>query len=84
STLALYRQALALRAHLPALGDGELAWVDAGPDALAFTREPGFGCWVNVGTDPIPLPEGASVLLASAELVGGRLAPDSTAWLRLG
>ena len=49
SALHLYRAALGLRAELPALGDGDLNWVDAGPTALAFTREPGFGCWVNLG-----------------------------------
>ena len=83
STLALYRRALALRSQLPALGEGDLAWVgDAGGEVLAFTREPGFGCWVNLGTEPVPLPEGTSVLLASDDLVGGRLAPDSAAWLQ--
>ncbi len=82
STLGLYRRALALRAELPALGDGDLAWVEAGPDVLAFTRDPGFGCWVNFGDAPVALPEGSSVLLASHDLVGGRLAPDSAAWLQ--
>ena len=82
STLALYRQALALRAQLPALGDGALAWAEAGDGVLAFTREPGFGCWVNFGDDPVALPEGATVLLASTDLVEGRLARDSAAWLQ--
>ena len=82
STLALYRRALALRRQLPALGDGAQAWVEAGPDVLAFTRDPGFGCWVNFGDAPVALPEGSSVLLASDDLVGGRLAPDSAAWLQ--
>ena len=83
STLNLYRRALALRAEHPALGDGTLTWVEAGADALAFTREPGFGCWVNFGAKPLALPDGASVLLASAELVAGLLPPDAAAWLQL-
>ncbi len=83
STLALYRRALALRAQLPALGDGDLAWVeDAGTDVLAFTRDPGFGCWVNLGPEPVALPGGATVLLSSADLADGRLAQDSAAWLQ--
>lgn len=82
SFLHLYRKALALRAEHPALGDGELAWVEAGPTALAFTREPGFGCWVNVGVEPLPLPDGATVLLASGDLVDGALPTDTAAWLQ--
>jgi len=83
STLALYRRALAVRAQQDALGGGTLAWVEVGPDALAFTREPGFGCWVNFGTAPLPLPEGAEVLLASGDLVEGDLPADTAAWLSL-
>jgi len=81
SSLVLYRRALAIRAAHPALGDGELEWVEAGPDILAFSRDPGFACWVNFGTAPIALPEGSAVLLASGDLVDGQLGPDTTAWL---
>ncbi len=84
SSLELYRTALAVRAAHPALGDGSLAWVDAGADALAFTREPGFGCWVNLGPEPLPLPAGAAVLVASGPLAGGALPTDTAAWLQLG
>ena len=83
STLELYRDALALRHVLPSLGDGAMTWVDAEPDVLAFTRDPGFGCWVNFGAEPAALPEGAIVMLTSAPLVGDQLAPDSAAWLQL-
>ncbi len=84
STLELYRRALAMRAGHPALGDGELTWVAAGPTALAFTRDPGFGCWVNFGTEPLELPDGAQPLLASDELVHGALPGDTAVWLQLG
>ncbi len=83
SALTLYRQALAIRRRHPALGDGRLDWVDAGPDALAFAREPGFGCWVNFADEPLPLPPGATVLLASGDLADGSLPADTAAWLQL-
>jgi alpha-glucosidase len=84
SFLELYRTALAERSRNAALGDGNLTWVDAGPDAVAFTREPGFGCWVNLGAQPLPLPDGALVRVASGPVVDGALPPDTAAWLRLG
>ncbi|MGC3995243.1 MAG: glycoside hydrolase family 13 protein [Propionicimonas sp.] len=83
SSLALYRRALALRSRIPALGDGTLAWVDAGPDAVAFTRDPGFGCWVNLGAEPLPLPAGARVLLASDDLADGAVPTDTAVWVEL-
>jgi alpha-glucosidase len=85
ASLELYRKALAIRAHHPALGDGELAWVEPSSgtgSVLAFTREPGFGCWVNFGDEPLSLPEGATVLLSSDEFDGHVLPKDTTAWLQ--
>jgi alpha-glucosidase len=82
SMLALYRAALRLRRDLPALGDGTLRWLDAPEGALAFARDPGFACVVNVSADEVRLPEGARVLLASAPLTGnGTLGPDTAVWL---
>ncbi|MGC3992766.1 MAG: glycoside hydrolase family 13 protein [Propionicimonas sp.] len=84
STLALYRRALSVRANHPALGDGTLAWSDEYPGSvLAFTRDPGFGCVVNLSPDPVDLPAGAEVLVASADLVDGRLPTDTAVWLAL-
>ena len=83
SSLALYREALAIRAAHPALGDGELEWVEAGPDALAFRRDPGFGCWMNFGAEPLALPAGSRVVLASGALAEGMLPADTAAWLAL-
>nr|WP_255479410.1 DUF3459 domain-containing protein [Quadrisphaera sp. RL12-1S] len=91
STLELYRSALSLRRSLEALGDGSLDWVQAADGSLdgviAFTREPGFACWVNLSERPVALPAGVEVLLASADLEdtadGGLLLPvDTAVWLR--
>ncbi len=49
SMLTLYQRALALRRQRDALGDGTMEWIAVGDDALAFRREPGFTCIVNLG-----------------------------------
>ena len=83
STLNLYRHALQLRRELAALGDGELEWLDSDGDLLAFRREPGFVCVVNVGDadapEPASLPDGHEVLIASTPLPGDGTIPGSTA-----
>jgi len=81
TTLSLYRAALRIRAGHVALGDGELEWVEAGDQVLAFRREPGFACWVNFASEPVALPQDATLLLASSDLIDGALPPDTTAWL---
>ena len=81
SMLALYRAALALRHSHPALGGGELTWRPAEPGVLAFDRDPGFTCVVNLSDGPVALPYGARVLLSSVPLVDGRLPVDAAAWL---
>jgi alpha-glucosidase len=48
---------------------------------IAFARGAGFSCFVNFGREPVDLPAGAHVLIASSELEGGALPPDTTAWL---
>jgi alpha-glucosidase len=83
STLELYRAALRLRRSHPALGDGTMRWLDATDGVLAFARDPGFGCVVNVSGPPVALPAGARPLLASAPLTTQRaVAPDTAVWLR--
>jgi alpha-glucosidase len=84
SMLELYRAALRLRRGHPALGDGDLAWDDAPKDVLAFTRAPGFRCVVNLAATPTPLGRHQQILLASAQLQGGQLPPDSAVWLQTG
>ncbi|MGO4443766.1 glycoside hydrolase family 13 protein [Mycobacterium sp. 2YAF39] len=80
STLEFYRQAIELR-HDRAEFDGTaIEWLDSPADSLAFRRSGGLICVLNAGTRPIALPDG-EVLLASAELIDGKLAPDAAAWL---
>ncbi|MEV0470184.1 alpha-amylase family glycosyl hydrolase, partial [Streptomyces prunicolor] len=81
SMLELYRTALRLRRAHPALGDGALTWLDAPPGVLAFRRDPGFVCVVNLSATPYPLPDHSAVLLASAPVEDGVLATDHAVWL---
>ncbi|HVF13160.1 MAG TPA: glycoside hydrolase family 13 protein [Acidimicrobiales bacterium] len=91
SMLALYRAAIRLRkAHL---GDAPLEWIDVGPatvnggdDVLAFRREPGFACVVNLGDEPMDVPvelgAAARVLLSSGPLDrSGRLPGSTAVWV---
>ena len=82
SMLELYRAALALRRTEPALGDGTLTWLPAPDGVLAFAREPGFTCLVNLGGAAVPLPAHDALLLASGPLDDDRLPPDTAVWLR--
>ncbi len=84
STLVMYRRAIAVRRQLPALGDGDLEWLDAAPEMLAFRREPGFACAVNFGDQPAdppeePVRERWSALLASGPLEADGGIPGATA-----
>ncbi|MEU0081803.1 glycoside hydrolase family 13 protein [Micromonospora tulbaghiae] len=82
SMLELYRAALKLRRAEPALGDGTLTWLPAPHGVLAFAREPGFTCLVNLGGAAVPLPAHDELLLASGPLDDDRLPPDTAVWLR--
>ncbi len=83
SMLSLYRAALRLRRDEPGLGDGPLTWLPAGDGVLAFVREPGLACVVNLAADPCPLPS-PDLLLTSGPLDDrGRLPQDTAAWLRV-
>ncbi|MGH2933321.1 MAG: glycoside hydrolase family 13 protein, partial [Gaiellaceae bacterium] len=81
SMLSLYRAGLRLRKQAP-WGAGEFHWIPTGDDALAFERGDVFACFVNFGPEPLELPPGAEVLIASNELQGGALQRDTTVWLR--
>lgn len=80
SMLTLYTAALRIRKAEPGLGDGDFAWLELGPDTLAFRR--GDVVSVTSFDAPVPLPPHRELLLASAEVADGVLPPDSTAWLR--
>ena len=47
---------------------------------IAFARGERFVCIVNFGPDPIELPQGADVLVASAPLDGNAVPQDTTVW----
>jgi alpha-glucosidase len=88
SFLRLYQAALRLRRAHPALGAGDMRWLDAPPDALFFARDPGFVFAANLGAAPAPLPPHREVLLASEALLSGgaptrpgELPPGTAAWL---
>jgi alpha-glucosidase len=59
-----------------------MAWLPTAPDVLAFARGDRFLSVTNMSADVVALPPHSEVLLTSADLVGGRLPPDATAWLR--
>ncbi|WP_062350023.1 glycoside hydrolase family 13 protein [Herbidospora yilanensis] len=80
SMLTLYRSGLRLRREL--LGDGTLTWCESRDDVLAFQRESGLVCVVNLGAEPAPLPPHTEVLLASGPLEGDELPSDTAVWLR--
>ena len=84
SMLALYRAALRARAIRADLDDDSLTWLSAPDGVLAFSRPGQFACVVNISAAPVPLPHDAEVLLASGDLDGGKLPPDTAAWLRTG
>ncbi|MET8978934.1 alpha-amylase family glycosyl hydrolase [Streptomyces sp. NPDC004539] len=81
SVLELYRAALRLRRAHPALGDGTLTWLETPPGVLAFRREPGFVCVVNLSGVPYELPEHVRVLLGSGAVEDGRVGVDQAVWL---
>ena len=84
STLELYRALLHQR-RLLGLGTGSLTFVEGyGSDVLALTNgaDPRERVLVvtNFGEDAVSLPEGAEVLVASGDLVAGRVPRDTTVW----
>ncbi len=80
SMLSLYRTGLGIRRQAPWGPDGEFEWLDYDDQAIAFRRGERFACIVNFGPDPIELPQGAEVLVASALLDGGTVPQDTTVW----
>ena len=83
SMLNLYRDALRIRRSDPDLGDEAMRWLPAPDRVLAFARGDGFVAVTNLSDGAIALPAGGEVLLASADLDGGNLPPDASAWLRI-
>ena len=82
SMLSLYRAGLRLRRESPWEGEAAFRWLPTPEGVLAFGRGESFACLVNFGPDPVELPAGADVLIASNELEGGAVPQDTTVWLR--
>lgn len=80
SMLSLYRVALRVRREHPGLAGDDFEWLDAGRDVLAFERGAGFGCVVNLGEAPVPVPADSTLVLASLPLADGRVPVDAAAW----
>jgi alpha-glucosidase len=83
SMLMLYHSALQIRKAEPDLIDGEMSWIDAPAEVIAFRRGRGLACLVNFSATAVDLPAHWSVLLASAPLEEGRLPGNAAVWLRL-
>ncbi len=83
STYELYRTLLRVRRER-GLGTGELHWVDAGDDAVAFDNG-ALRCVTNLGSAAYTVPAGWSVLLSSAPETDAApldtVPTDTTAWL---
>jgi alpha-glucosidase len=80
SMLSLYGNGLRIRRTRP-WGAGPFRWLDAGGESLSFARGDAFVCLVNFGPEPVAVPDGAVILIASNELEGGALPQDTTVWL---
>jgi alpha-glucosidase len=79
STWELYRSALATRKEHD-LGNGTIAWQQAPDEVLAFHNGDVL-VMTNFGDEPVALPDGAQVLIASEPLdADGRLPTDVTVW----
>ena len=80
STLALYRQALAMRRLLQT--DESLQWIDTGrDDVLAFRRPNGWTVVTNFGEAPYALPASGARSLSSHHFEGDELPAETTVWI---
>jgi alpha-glucosidase len=80
STLSFFRWAIELRHRRDEFGGSTIDWLDSPADTLVFRRPGGLVCVLNAGTVSVELPQG-ELLLASADLVNGKLPPNAAAWL---
>ena len=79
STLSMYRSALRLRRGHD-LGNGALRWhAEIGPQVLSFSRGR-VQVTGNLGGPPVPLPDGAELLLSSSPEFDGRVETDMCVW----
>jgi alpha-glucosidase len=81
SMLALYRAGLRVRRSAPWGDQVSISWLSDSDASFAFARGERFICLVNFGPEPVPLPSGVELLIASSELEGGAVPADTTVWL---
>ncbi|CAA9225906.1 MAG: Alpha-glucosidase [uncultured Actinomycetospora sp.] len=81
STYEMYRAALALRRECR-LGEGSLEWLPGLPDGVLGLRNGEVVALVNVTGEPVAVPDGLEVVLASGELDGDRLPAGTAVWAR--
>ncbi|MDH6573139.1 alpha-glucosidase [Streptomyces sp. SAI-117] len=81
SMLTLYRTALRLRHDHPASDTVLRVQGPANGEWFAFDRSARLRCLVNFGPRPVPLDDGARVLLSSAPLEGRTVPQDTTVWM---
>jgi alpha-glucosidase len=82
STLMFFGEILQLRHSRFHFTEFDVEWLQLREDALAFVSG-GVLCVLNTGRTALALPAG-EVLAASAPLLGGKLPPDSAAWMMTG
>ncbi|MEY2754675.1 MAG: alpha-glucosidase [Actinomycetota bacterium] len=84
SMLGLYRTMLAARRAEPALGGGEIEWLESPSGVLAFVRDGALACVVNMtGIEPCAVPAGEVVQCSGTLTSDGRLPIDTAVWIRL-
>jgi alpha-glucosidase len=82
SMLGFYRTALRRRRAEAALHEAAFRWLPhSEPGVLAFSRGAALHCVANLSDQPVRLPHGADVLLASGP-VDDHLPPNTAVWLR--
>jgi alpha-glucosidase len=80
--LSLYRQVLRLRRSEPAFAGEGFAWLPSSENVLCYRRGADVTVVINASAHPVELPPYENILVASDELSGGVLPPDTSAWLR--
>ncbi|SDP20380.1 alpha-glucosidase [Nakamurella panacisegetis] len=86
SSLWFYRTALAQRRRNPALGEGDLRWLETAEGVLAFRRGADFACVINFTDAPVALPTElirAAVTLASSAADEGVVPAATALWLTI-
>ena len=84
SPLTFIRDVLSIRASHPGFADASFEWRPSGPQVLHFARAHGVGVIVNLGEEPVAMPEHTQILVTSQPIVDGALPPDAACWYATG